>query len=315
MGKSTSYAGKTVLITGSARGIGWETAKRLHAGGAKISLVGLEPDLLAERVQSLGEDRAAWFEADVTSVEQLQAAVDGTVAKFGGIDVAIANAGVHFVGSFEAAPLEQIERELEINLLGVIRTDKVVLPELLKSGGYLLNIASLAAAAHAPLMSAYASSKAGVEALSNSMRVELAPKGVGVGTAYFGFVDTDMVRDAFSDDSSQTLWPLMPGFIRKTVTVDHAVDAIERAVRRRSDRTWAPKYVGGILATRGISQPLTEKRMLLAKGTILKALGQAEQAEVRDRAAEATAASKAAKAPAAAKPAAKAESAKAGSAK
>ncbi len=295
MAKSTSYAGKTVLITGSARGIGWESAKRLHAGGAKVSLVGLEPDLLAERVQSLGEDRAAWFEADVTNVEQLQAAVDGTVAKFGGIDVAIANAGVHYVGAFNTAPLAQIERELEINLFGVVRTDKVVLPELLKSGGYLLNIASLAAATHAPLMSAYASSKAGVEALTNSIRVEMAPQGVGVGCAYFGFIDTDMVRDAFNDESSQTLEKLMPGFIRKTVTVDHAVDAIERAVLKRSDRTWAPKYVGGVLASRGIAQPLSEKRMLAAKGRILKALGQAEQAQVRDRAAEATAASKAAK--------------------
>lgn len=293
MAKSTSYAGKTVLITGSARGIGWETAKRLHAGGAKISLVGLEPELLAERVATLGEERAVWFEADVTNVEQLQAGVDGTVAKFGGIDVAIANAGVHYVGSFNDAPLEQIERELEINLFGVVRTDKVVLPELVKSGGYLLNIASLAAAAHAPLMSAYASSKAGVEALTNAIRVEMAPQGVAVGTAYFGFIDTDMVRDAFSDDSSQTLWPLMPGFIRKTVTVDHAVDAIERAVLKRSDRTWAPKYVGGVLASRGVSQPLTEKRMLMAKGKILKAVSQAKGTPVRDRAADATAASKA----------------------
>ena len=303
MAKSTSYAGKTVLITGSARGIGWETAKRLHAGGAKISLVGLEPELLAERVQSLGDERSAWFEADVTSVEQLQAAVDGTVAKFGGIDVAIANAGVHYVGAFNTAPLAQIERELEINLLGVVRTDKVVLPELVKTGGYLINIASLAAAAHAPLMSAYASSKAGVEALTNAIRVEMEPQGVGIGCAYFGFIDTDMVRDAFDDESSQTLQPLMPGFIRKTVTVDHAVDALERAVLKRSHRTWAPRYVGGVLGSRGISQPLTEKRMLMAKGTILKALGQAERAKVIDRTAEATAA------------AAKAKAAKSGTAK
>lgn len=279
-----SYAGKTVLITGSARGIGWETARRLHAGGAKLALVGLEPELLAERVALLGADRAAWFEADVTNFAALETAVAGTVERFGGLDIVIANAGVHYVGALATAPLAQLEREIEINLMGVVRTNKAVVPHLLKSGGYLLNIASLAAASHAPLMASYAASKAGVEAFSDSIRVELAPQGVAVGCAYFGFIDTDMVRDAMDDESTQVLTPLMPKFVRGSVSVDHAVDAIERAVLKRGARTWAPKYVGGALASRGVLQPLTEKRMMAAKGTMLKALKLAEKAVVHDRA-------------------------------
>ena len=277
-------AGKTVLITGAARGIGWESAIRLHGLGANLALVGLEPELLAERVETLGADRAACWEADVTSVEQLEAAVSGAVSRFGGLDVVIANAGVHFSGAFATAPLAQLEREFEINLLGVVRTNKVVIDHLLKSGGYLLNIASLAAATHAPLMSSYAGSKAAVEAHSNALRVELAPQGVAVGTAYFGFIDTDMVRDAFAAGSAATLKPLMPGFIRNSVSVDQAVDAIEKAVLGRKSRTWAPRFVGGILAFRGIIQPLTERRMILAKGTLLKALRQAKDEQVIDRA-------------------------------
>ncbi len=118
----------------------------------------------------LGEERAVWFEADVTDVSALHDAVHGAASHFGRIDVAVANAGVHYVGAFEKTPLEVLERELEINLLGVLRTDHVVLPHLLRSRGYLLNIASLAAASHAPLMTSYAASKSGVEGLSNSLR-------------------------------------------------------------------------------------------------------------------------------------------------
>jgi NADP-dependent 3-hydroxy acid dehydrogenase YdfG len=91
---------KVVLVTGAARGIGEMTARRLHARGAKLALVGLEPDRLSALAEELGEGRAAWFEADVTDVEALQDAVEGVVGRFGGIDVAVANAGVHYVGAW-----------------------------------------------------------------------------------------------------------------------------------------------------------------------------------------------------------------------
>lgn len=267
-----TFSGQTVLITGAARGIGAATARRLHAGGANLALVGLEPELLEALVTELGGERAAWFEADVTDVPALGAAVAAAAERFGGIDVAIANAGVHYIGGFMASPLAQLERELEINLLGVVRTDHAVLPHLVASGGYLLNIASLAAAAHAPLMTSYTASKAGVEALTDSLRVELRPEGVAVGCAYFGFIDTDMVRDAFEDESTQLLNPLMPKFVRGAVPVDQAVDAIEHAIRNRSARTWAPRYVGFALVARGILQPLTERRMLAAGARIKQAI-------------------------------------------
>src|SRR3954447_24710499 len=86
-------SGRTVFITGAARGIGAASARRLHAAGANVALVGLEPELLEELAASLG-DRACAFEADVTSYDALQRAVRGTVSRFGAIDVAIANAGI-----------------------------------------------------------------------------------------------------------------------------------------------------------------------------------------------------------------------------
>ncbi|MGH2981973.1 MAG: SDR family oxidoreductase [Solirubrobacterales bacterium] len=167
-----------MLITGAARGIGAATAERLHESGANVALVGLEPERLEALVARLGE-RAEAFEADVTDSAALDRAVSGAVERFGGIDIAVANAGIQFLGSLAGSPAEQVERTLEVNLLGVWRTDRAVLPHLLQRRGYLLNIASMAAVSHPPLLGAYAAAKAGVEALSDSMRVELAPARTG----------------------------------------------------------------------------------------------------------------------------------------
>ncbi len=261
MPRSYEIENRTVLITGAARGIGAESAVRLHAAGANVALVGIEPARLEALAGRLGE-RALWHEADVTDAEAMREAVARTKERFGGIDVSIANAGVHWTGPVASTPLETLERELEINLLGVVRTVHAVLPEIIESRGYVLNIASLAAAAHAPLMSAYSASKAGVEAFTNSLRAELAPTGARAGCAYFGIIETDMVRDAFANRTVQLMLPTLPWFARRPAPLSAAVDAIEDGVRRRRARVWAPRFVGPALLGRGALQPLTELRVL-----------------------------------------------------
>ncbi|HWT95926.1 MAG TPA: SDR family NAD(P)-dependent oxidoreductase [Solirubrobacteraceae bacterium] len=274
---SWDIEGRTVLITGAARGIGADAAERLHARGANVALVGLEPERLEALVAKLGSDRAAAFEADVTSPEALERAVAGTVERFGALDVAVANAGLHFVGALTTAPLAQLERELQVNLHGVLHTVRAAAPHVVARKGYLLNVASLAAASHAPLMGAYAASKAGVEAMTNALRQELRPTGTRVGCAYFGFIETDLVRESFEHPSSRTLERLMPKFVRETVPVGDAGAAIERAVAGRKGRVWAPKYVGGALALRGVLQPLIEARAL-RDTSIADAVAQADPA-------------------------------------
>ena len=252
--------GKTVLITGAARGIGAAAAERLHARGANIALVGLEPDRLAERAAALG-DRAAWFEADVTDDDALQAAVAGTVDRFGGIDVAIANAGLSYVGTLGTQPVEQWERTVAVNLMGVYRTDRAVLPHIVERRGYLLNVASLSAIAHAPLMSAYTASKAGVEAMTDALRIETSITGARVGCAYFGFVDTDLVRGAYEHPATQAMNRIQPGFLKRPIHLDEAIDAIERGIDRRAARTWAPRFVGPLMRGRGVLQPVIDATM------------------------------------------------------
>ncbi len=276
--------GHTVFITGAARGIGAAAAARLHAKGANVALVGLEPERLKRNARELGE-RAAFFEADVTDLSALEGAVSATVERFGAIDVAIANAGIAFTGALATAPVEQVERTLSVNLLGVWRTDRAVLAELSKRGGYLLNISSLSAIAHAPLMGPYTAAKAGVEALTDTLRMEMAPSGVQVGCAYFGFIDTDLVRASFAQPSAQTMTSELPGFMRNPAPLSKAIDAIERGVESRAARVWAPRWVGAMMLLRGALQPLSERRTLADRDKLAEGIRMAEasgEADMQD---------------------------------
>jgi NAD(P)-dependent dehydrogenase (short-subunit alcohol dehydrogenase family) len=267
--------GRTVFITGAARGIGAAAAARLYAKGANVALVGLEPERLEQNARALGE-RAVFFEADVTDLSALEGAVSATVERFGGIDVAIANAGIAFTGSLATAPVEQVERTLAVNLLGVWRTDRAVLGELTKSRGYLLNISSLSAIAHAPLMGPYTAAKSGVEALTDTLRMEMTPSGVQVGCAYFGFIDTDLVRASFAQPSAQMMTSELPGFMRNPAPLSKAIDAIERGIESRSARVWAPRWVGAMMILRGVLQPLSERRALADREKLAEGIHLAE---------------------------------------
>jgi NAD(P)-dependent dehydrogenase (short-subunit alcohol dehydrogenase family) len=267
--------GRTAFVTGAARGIGAACAERLHAKGANVALVGLEPERLEENAARLG-DRAIALEADVTDLDSLERAVAATVERFGGIDVAIANAGIAFTGTLATAPVEQVERTLAVNLLGVWRTDRAVIGQITERRGYLLNIASLAAIAHAPLMGPYTTAKAGVEALSDALRMETAPSGARVGCAYFGYLDTDLVRAGFAQPSTQGLNAQLPAFMRNPAPLSKAIDAIERGIESRAARVCYPRWVAPLLLLRGVLQPLTERRTLKDDAVLREAIRIAE---------------------------------------
>lgn len=270
--------GRTVFITGAARGIGAETARRLHRKGANVALVGLEPARLEALSAELG-DRAAFFEADVCDYEALERAVAATVERFGAIDVGIANAGIAFTGPLATAPIEQVERTLAVNFLGVWRTDRALIGQITERKGYLLNISSLSAVAHAPLMAPYTSAKSGVEALTDSLRMETMPTGARVGCAYFGFIDTDLVRASFAQPSTERIRGNSPAFISKPAPVSKAVDAIEQGIERRAARLWAPRWVGPMIALRGLIQPLTERRLLQDQDGLRESIRAAETSQ------------------------------------
>ena len=251
--------GKTVLVTGAARGIGAECARRTAAKGANVALAGLEPEELERVAAECGPD-AVWLEADVTDRDSVQAAVDATVERFGGIDVVISNAGVAGGGPVRLVPGERIERIVEINLLGSMRTIRAALPHVVEREGYVLQIASVAAAVHSPGMSGYSASKAGIEAYANCLRPEVRHLGVDVGVGYFSWIDTDLVRGADSQRSYRLLRSKLRGPLARTFPVSAVGDAVVEGIEKRSKRIFVPGWVSGMIVLRPLIQWISEKQ-------------------------------------------------------
>ena len=145
-------------------------------------------------------------------------------------------------------------------LLHAYYTLRAAGPHIAHEGGYALAIASLAAAVHPPLLGAYRASKAGVEALADSLRMELAPSGARVGVAYFAELDTDMVRQGFDTAAAKRLAEIRRRVARVT-PLEVGIDAIERGIARRSRRVVAPRWVAAALPMRMlVSAPSTWPR-------------------------------------------------------
>ncbi|HEX8695428.1 MAG TPA: SDR family oxidoreductase [Longimicrobium sp.] len=252
--------GKVVLVTGPARGIGEETARQLAAKGARLSLVGLEPERLAALAGELGPGHA-WFECDVTDQAALGRAVAGTVEALGGIDVVVANAGIASNGTVAVAPVEALVRTIEVNLIGVVRTVSATLPHVTERQGYYLLVSSAAALVAPPGLAAYAASKSGVEFFGNSLRLEVAHKGVRVGVAHPCWIDTDMVRDPRRElESFDEMLRTLPGPFGSVTSVQECAAAFVEGIEKRRRKVFVPRSLGPFAAVRQLfASPLSDR--------------------------------------------------------
>src|SRR4051794_90921 len=237
-----SIAGKTIFVTGAARGIGAETARRAAARGANVAVVGLEPEEL-DRVANACGDRGAAFGCDVTDRDQTRAAVEGTIARFGGIDAVVVNAGIANGGLMRYMDADAFEAVLRVNLIGSYRTIQATLPHVIERRGYILQVASVAAIVAAPGMAAYSASKHGVEAMANSLRAEVRHLGVDVGCAYFSWIGTEMVHGADRRERLGNARAQLKGALGKTYPVSLAADAVVAGIEERKRIVVAPGWV------------------------------------------------------------------------
>jgi len=245
-----SLQGKSVFITGAARGIGARVARAMAARGARVALVGLEPDRLAAVAHELGESHA-WFKCDVTDQSALDHAIDETVRRFGGLDVVVANAGIAAIGTVATTPVAALARVIDVNLTGVVRTVAATLPHVTARQGYVLLMSSAASFGPLPGLAVYAATKSGVEQFGNALRYEVEHKGVAVGTVHPCWIDTDLVRDAQSDLSTfGEMLRRLPGPLGRITSLDACAAAIVDAIERRRARTYVPKSLAPFSALR-----------------------------------------------------------------
>jgi NAD(P)-dependent dehydrogenase (short-subunit alcohol dehydrogenase family) len=247
---NSSLRGKTILITGAARGIGEAVARLAAERGADVSLVGLEPD----RLKGLAaEVNGHWFECDVTDQGCVELAVESTVERFGRLDMVVANAGVANLGTVRLGPVDALIRTIDVNLNGVIRTVSAALPHLIEAKGYALMISSAAAFTAMPGMAAYCASKAGVEQFGNVLRLEVAHHGVGVGTAHPIWIDTDLVRGFKQDLSTyREVRKKLPWPLSQEISVGDCAAALVKGMEKRKRKVYVPRSIGLVQAMRTI---------------------------------------------------------------
>ncbi|HEY1853817.1 MAG TPA: short-chain dehydrogenase/reductase [Solirubrobacterales bacterium] len=254
--------GKVALVTGAARGIGFETARQLHLRGASVAVLDLDAEQATEAAERIGP-RAIGLAGDVTDATAMMATVAEVVERLGGLDLAIANAGIaqKNFATVQTISGEEWERVFEVDMLGVWRTARAALPQIVARQGHLVVVSSVYAFANGFGNSPYAVAKAGVESLGRALRVELAPHGASAGVAYFGWVDTKLVQDAFAQPDADRVRELSPDFLLKRITPAEAAAGLVRGIEERAPRVFVPKWWRYVSALRGIVNPLLDKRM------------------------------------------------------
>ncbi|WP_327098032.1 SDR family oxidoreductase [Nocardia vinacea] len=258
----TAFNGKVVLITGGARGIGAEVARRLRARGAHLVLIDIDSPPLRELAAELGGDEhVVAASADVRDFTAMQAAVAQGIERFGGIDIVVANAGIASYGSVLTVDPAAFRRVIEVNLVGCFHTVRAALPSVIERRGYVLIVSSLAAYMAMPGMTAYDASKAGVEHFANALRLEVAHRGVDVGSAHMSWIDTPLVRESFADlPAVGRALAALPRPIRKTTSVQKCAARFERGIERRARRINVPVWVGALRWLRPLLQTPAAER-------------------------------------------------------
>jgi Short-chain alcohol dehydrogenase of unknown specificity len=180
---------KVILITGASSGIGRETAKLFQTKNWRVAATMRSPEK-AEDLQRIADIET--FRLDVTDAESIRRAISEVLEKFGRIDAVLNNAGYAVVGAFEAASPEQIERQFQTNVFGLMNVCREILPYFRKEKrGTIVNVASIGGRMTFPFYSVYHSTKWAVEGFSESLQYELEPFNIRVKLIEPGPIKTD----------------------------------------------------------------------------------------------------------------------------
>jgi len=198
-----NVSGRAVLVTGAARGIGWAIARRFAAAGDRVAILDnkVSGGVAEELVAGLDGSGHAVVEADLLDGDAVLAAVDSAAGQLGGLDVLVNNAGIfiaHPITDVDYSAWQEYWRStLGVNLVGAANVTWCVVRHMKEQGrgGRIVNVSSRGAFRGEPEVPAYGASKAGLNSLTHSLAIALAPYRIAVSAVAPGFVATDMTTD------------------------------------------------------------------------------------------------------------------------
>lgn len=184
---------RSALITGGSSGIGLAIARMLQQEGFALTLASRTAEKVEIAAAELG---CAAVTADVSRPEDCTRAVEEHVGRHGGLDLLVNSAGIGIAGRVEDAQLKHVDRQLNINLRGLVLVTQAAIPHLRRTKGWIVNLASIAGTEPVPILPIYAASKAAVISLTRTLSVDLEDDGIRAIAICPGFVDTPMAEFA-----------------------------------------------------------------------------------------------------------------------
>ncbi|HYT32917.1 MAG TPA: SDR family oxidoreductase [Thermoanaerobaculia bacterium] len=232
---TTNIDGKVVVITGASSGIGESTAKLLAQGGAKVVLGARRRDridALAKEISASG-GKAVGFTVDVAKRAEVEAFVKGAVETFGRIDVIVNNAGIMPIAPIEALKVEEWDRQIDVNLKGVLYGVAAAMPQMQKQrSGHIINIASVyGIKVFAPGGVVYCATKAAVRVLTEGLRMELHSQNIRCTVISPGAIATELPESS----SEEATRKYLREFYKMAIPADSIASAIAYAISRPAE--------------------------------------------------------------------------------
>jgi NAD(P)-dependent dehydrogenase (short-subunit alcohol dehydrogenase family) len=228
------FTGKVVVVTGAGSGIGRSTARLFARLGAKVHVTDIDGDAAKRVADEIGNATA--HTVDSTDPQALEELATKVFAEDGRVDVLHNNAGIGHAADIEETTVEDWQRVIGVNLLGVAYGIQAFVPRMLAAGNKasIVNTASMAGLLAAPKMAPYSASKFGVVGMSEALDAELRPRGIHVGAICPGIINTNITRTAIMrGDPAQRRQKAIDFYSKRGASPDTVAEAVVDAVRKR----------------------------------------------------------------------------------
>jgi NAD(P)-dependent dehydrogenase (short-subunit alcohol dehydrogenase family) len=260
------FAGKTALVTGGSRGIGYATAAELARRGANVVITargGTRLEQSRAKLEAAGA-RVATVSGDVATWADAQHMVDTALSRFGGLDILVNNAGVSMRGMFRDLSPETCAQVININLMGSVYLTRAAVEPIVKARGNIVFISSIAGLFGLPGASVYCASKGALSGLAESLHLELGPLGVHVGVVNVGYTEHDPEKRILAADGT----PVLPGRPGHNTQAEAANQIVTLISKRRRQAVLTPiGKLGGMVHR-------------LSPGFVAWAIGKAQASEL-----------------------------------